>query len=127
MYMYKLYFFLKVAKPSFFVAIDFLKKKVVITVRGTENLRDSITDMQWRAVSLPNIESSLEWFGHEVIQNLFVSTFTILFIVFNYKTKGIVKAASYLKEELESREILKKAFDFDLVRFFFLIFLLDLI
>jgi hypothetical protein len=78
------------------VAIDLLKKKVVITIRGTESLRDSVTDMQWRATLMPNVDSSLEWYGHE----------------------GIVKSANYLKAELETKNILQSAFTYDSVRFF---------
>lgn len=59
---------LQIGKPCYFVAVDFLKKKIVITIRGTESLTDSITDMQWKAECLPNIDPKLGWFGHEVFQ-----------------------------------------------------------
>jgi hypothetical protein len=56
-----------VSKPAYYVAVDFLKKKVVISIRGTQSLTDFITDMQMRAVPLPGIDQSLYWYGHEVI------------------------------------------------------------
>lgn len=51
------------------MAIDFCKKKVVITIRGTESLKDSITDMQWKAMPMPGVDPELGWYGHEVITN----------------------------------------------------------
>ena len=56
----------KVGKPSYFVALDHLQKKVVITIRGTESLTDSITDLQIRAMPIPTTDPSLEWHGHGV-------------------------------------------------------------
>jgi sn1-specific diacylglycerol lipase len=61
-----------VGKPSYFVAVDFNKRKIVITIRGTESLTDSITDMQWKAIKMPNVDESFGWYGHEV------------FIIFNF-------------------------------------------
>jgi hypothetical protein len=58
-----------VGKPSYYVAIDFLKKKIVITIRGTESLSDSITDMQWKAILIPFTDPELGWYGHEVIKS----------------------------------------------------------
>lgn len=55
-----------VIKPSYYVALDFLKRKLVIIIRGTESLRDSITDMQWRAIVIPDTDPELGWYGHEV-------------------------------------------------------------
>jgi hypothetical protein len=56
-----------VSKPAYYVAVDYLKKKVVISIRGTQSLTDFITDMQMRAVPLPGVDQSLYWYGHEVI------------------------------------------------------------
>jgi hypothetical protein len=53
-------------KPSFFVTLDHLKKKLVITIRGTQSLKDFLTNIQWKAVLLPDIDPLLEWYGHEV-------------------------------------------------------------
>ena len=82
-----------IGKPCYFVALDFWKRKLVISIRGTESFRDWITDMQWRAIPMPNVERELEWHGHE----------------------GIVKSAMYLKQELESKKIIEKARNYDLV------------
>jgi len=43
-------------KPSFFVTLDHLKKKLVITIRGTQSLKDFLTNIQWKAVLLPDID-----------------------------------------------------------------------
>ena len=48
------------------MAVDFLKKKIVVTIRGTESLSDWITDLQWKATPMPNVDTTWEWFGHEV-------------------------------------------------------------
>ena len=54
-------------RPFYFIAIDFLKKKIVITIRGTESLKDSITDMQWRSAQMPcNSNGPEAWYSHEV-------------------------------------------------------------
>lgn len=55
-----------VGKPSFFVAVDYFKKRVVVTIRGTESLKDSMTTMQWNAAPIPNTNPSLQWHAHQV-------------------------------------------------------------
>ncbi len=119
-----------VGKPSYYVALDLLMKKVVITIRGTESLRDSITDMQWKAVLIPNTDPSLEWYGHEVKKlELEDKTFLMNSFQIEYELlvqKGIVRAASYIKEELETKNILERAFKYDQVTFNINFFLLEL-
>ena len=56
----------KISKPAYFVAVDFCKKKIVVTIRGTESFKDSLTDMQCKAVRLPMNDESIHWYGHEV-------------------------------------------------------------
>lgn len=55
-----------VGKPSFFVAIDYFKKKIVVTIRGTESLKDSLTTMQWNAAPIPYINPNYQWYAHQV-------------------------------------------------------------
>jgi sn1-specific diacylglycerol lipase len=84
-------FYSDISKPCYYVSVDKLKKKIVITIRGTESFSDSITDMQWKAVPMPSpVDESLEWYGHE----------------------GMVESALYILNELRTKSILNRAFNF---------------
>lgn len=106
----------KVSKPSYFVALDLLKKKLVITIRSTDCLRDSITNLNWNPVKVPGTQDSLGWYSHEV------NYLSICFVVpifnfyrFCFTKKGMTKAAVNIKNELTSKKILEKALNFDKV------------
>ena len=72
----------QIGKPSYFVAIDYLKKKVIITIRGTESLKDFLTDIQWKAVPLPGVDPTLDWHGHEVTINRYIYMLSLKCMVF---------------------------------------------
>jgi hypothetical protein len=82
---------LKTSKSCYFVALDFLKKKVVITIRCTETIKESIAKIQMKATKIPNTDS--EWYGNE----------------------EIVRSAEFLKDELISKKIIEKALNYDSV------------
>jgi hypothetical protein len=65
-------------------------------------VRDSITDMQWKAMPIPGVDPNIEWYGHE----------------------GFVQSAIYIKQELESKRLIEKALNYDLVikNVFFILF-----
>ncbi len=84
---------LKADIPSYFVALDFSKKKIVITIKGAESLKESLTKMQWNSINIPNVDPSLEWHGNE----------------------EIIKAALLLKEELKTKKIIEKCLDYSSV------------
>ena len=53
------------SRPSFFVAIDYSKKKIVLTIRNTESKCLS-GPARTGIKRIPNVDPSLGWFGHEV-------------------------------------------------------------
>jgi len=67
-----------ISKPCYFVAVDYFKQKIVITIRGTESLKDSITNMQWNPIKIPDIETNLNWNAHEV---------KLFYLIFSFKLK----------------------------------------
>lgn len=66
-------------------------------MRGTGSLKDALTDMQASQIPIPGIDPSKQYYGH----------------------KGMINAAHYIKTELESKGILEKAFNYNLVIFIF--------
>ena len=67
----------------------------MIAIRGTESLQDAITDMQYYKVLIPETNPDKEWYAH----------------------KGMTHAASYIKLELEKKNLLETAFNYDIVNF----------
>ncbi|XP_067000117.1 diacylglycerol lipase-alpha [Anabrus simplex] len=91
-----------VAETPFFVAVDFGRKKVIISIRGTLSLQDVITDLNAEGETIPLSPPRDDWLGH----------------------KGMVQAAEYIRQKLKEEAILETAFaldenrateDFDLV------------
>ncbi|XP_048448588.1 diacylglycerol lipase-alpha, partial [Rhincodon typus] len=82
-----------VFETPFFVAVDHMKKKVVISIRGTLSPKDALTDLTGDAERLPVEGHHGTWLGH----------------------KGMVLSAEYIKKKLEQEMILSQAFGRDLV------------
>uniref|UniRef100_A0A672QRH9 Diacylglycerol lipase-alpha n=1 Tax=Sinocyclocheilus grahami TaxID=75366 RepID=A0A672QRH9_SINGR len=81
-----------VYETPFFVAVDHVKKKVVISIRGTLSPKDALTDLTGDSERLPLEEQHGTWLGH----------------------KGMVYSAEYIKKKLEQEMILSQAFGRDL-------------
>jgi hypothetical protein len=73
--------------------VDYLYKKVVIAARGTGSLRDALTDMHYRQAPIPGVDSSKNWFAHQ----------------------GMINAAVNIKNEIEAKNLLERAFNFNQV------------
>uniref|UniRef100_A0A3P9KT51 Diacylglycerol lipase-alpha n=1 Tax=Oryzias latipes TaxID=8090 RepID=A0A3P9KT51_ORYLA len=81
-----------VYETPFFVAVDHVKRKVVISIRGTLSPKDALTDLTGDSERLPVEEQHGTWLGH----------------------KGMVYSAEYIKKKLEQEMILSQAFGRDL-------------
>uniref|UniRef100_T1H985 Diacylglycerol lipase-alpha n=1 Tax=Rhodnius prolixus TaxID=13249 RepID=T1H985_RHOPR len=77
-----------VAETPFFVAVDFTRSKVVVSIRGTLSMKDVITDLNAESETLPLNPPKEDWLGH----------------------KGMVHAAVYIRDKLEEENILGEAF-----------------
>ncbi|XP_058798543.1 diacylglycerol lipase-alpha isoform X1 [Phymastichus coffea] len=80
-------FHVDVGETPFFVALDYTKKKVVVSIRGTLSMKDVMTDLNAEAEVLPLSPPREDWFGH----------------------KGMVQAAEYIRKKLSEEAIIKKA------------------
>ncbi|XP_021375697.1 sn1-specific diacylglycerol lipase beta-like isoform X2 [Mizuhopecten yessoensis] len=80
-------FYNKIYAIPFFVAIDRKEKAVVVSIRGTLSLKDALTDLSADCVCIDQDECA-DWKCH----------------------KGIYQAACYIRDELQNRQILEKAF-----------------
>ncbi|XP_046980433.1 diacylglycerol lipase-alpha [Schistocerca americana] len=80
-----------VGETPFFVAVDYTKRKVVISIRGTLSLQDVITDLNAEGEPLPLDPVREDWLGH----------------------KGMVQAAEYIRQKLREECILEAAFGHD--------------
>ncbi|KAJ9591943.1 hypothetical protein L9F63_001545, partial [Diploptera punctata] len=78
-----------VGETPFFVAIDYTRRKIVISIRGTLSMKDVITDLNAEGEPLPVNPPREDWLGH----------------------KGMVQAAVYIKDKLEEESILSRAFN----------------
>ncbi|XP_021926065.1 sn1-specific diacylglycerol lipase alpha isoform X2 [Zootermopsis nevadensis] len=77
-----------VGETPFFVAVDFTRHKIVISIRGTLSMKDVITDLNAEGEPLPLNPPREDWLGH----------------------KGMVQAAEYIRDKLEEEAILARAF-----------------
>ncbi|XP_053204588.1 diacylglycerol lipase-alpha-like isoform X2 [Panonychus citri] len=77
----------EIAEPPFFVALDYDKRTIVVTIRGTLSLQDVITDLNAEGDLLPTNPVRDNWLGH----------------------KGMVEAAVYIKKKLTDEKILEQA------------------
>ncbi|XP_063219967.1 diacylglycerol lipase-alpha isoform X2 [Bacillus rossius redtenbacheri] len=83
-----------VGETPFFVAVDYSRSKIVVSIRGTLSMKDVITDLNAEGETLPVTPPREDWVGH----------------------KGMVQAAEYIRLKLEEEKILEKAFLFSIER-----------
>lgn len=76
-----------VGETPFFVALDYDRKKIVISVRGTLSMKDILTDLNAESETIPLHPPREEWTGH----------------------KGMVQAAQYILEKIEQEQLLERA------------------
>ncbi|XP_074029499.1 inactivation no afterpotential E [Leptinotarsa decemlineata] len=76
-----------VGQTPFFVALDYDRKKVVISVRGTLSMKDILTDLNAEGEPLPLNPPKEDWLGH----------------------KGMVQAAAYILEKLDEEQLVERA------------------
>ncbi|XP_052133524.1 diacylglycerol lipase-alpha isoform X2 [Frankliniella occidentalis] len=79
----------EVGETPFFVAVDYDRQKVVISIRGTLSMKDVITDLNAESETLPLDPPREDWSGH----------------------KGMVHAALYIQEKLDNDNVLVQAFN----------------
>lgn len=80
-------FHVDVAETPFFVAIDYTKGKIVISIRGTLSMKDVLTDLNAEGDVLPLEPRQDDWLGH----------------------KGMIQAAVYIKNKLDEKNLIQRA------------------
>ncbi|KOC64223.1 Sn1-specific diacylglycerol lipase alpha [Habropoda laboriosa] len=80
-------FHVDVGETPFFVALDYTKKKVVVSIRGTLSMKDVLTDLNAEGEVLPLSPPIEDWLGH----------------------KGMVQAAEYIRKKLLEEGIISRA------------------
>nr|XP_012217034.1 PREDICTED: sn1-specific diacylglycerol lipase alpha isoform X5 [Linepithema humile] len=80
-------FHVDVGETPFFVALDYTKKKIVVSIRGTISMKDVLTDLNAEGEVLPLSPPREDWFGH----------------------KGMVQAAEYIRKKLQEEDIIARA------------------
>lgn len=76
-----------VGETPFFVAIDYTKQKIVVSIRGTLSMKDVLTDLNAEGEVLPLEPREEDWLGH----------------------KGMVQAAVYIKNKLTEENLIQRA------------------
>lgn len=80
-------FHVDVGETPFFVAIDYTKSKIVVSIRGTLSMKDVLTDLNAEGDVLPLEPRQDDWLGH----------------------KGMVQAAVYIKSKLDEENLIQRA------------------
>ncbi|XP_014295582.1 diacylglycerol lipase-alpha isoform X1 [Microplitis demolitor] len=80
-------FHVDIGETPFFVALDYTRQKVVISIRGTLSMKDVLTDLNAEAEVLPLTPPQEDWLGH----------------------KGMVQAAEYIRKKISNEGIITKA------------------
>lgn len=80
-------FHVDVGETPFFVAVDYTKSKIVVSIRGTLSMKDVLTDLNAEGEVLPLEPRMDDWLGH----------------------KGMVQAAVYIKNKLEEENLIQRA------------------
>ena len=62
-------FHVDVGETPFFISVDFTKRVIVITIRGTLSMKDIITDLNAECELIPLQNINHDWKGHKVGQN----------------------------------------------------------
>ncbi|CAG9829666.1 unnamed protein product [Diabrotica balteata] len=76
-----------IGQTPFFVALDYDRKKVVISIRGTLSMKDILTDLNAEGETLPLDPPREDWLGH----------------------KGMVLAAQYILDKLDEEQLVERA------------------
>lgn len=87
-------FHVDVGETPFFVACDYTKEKIVVSIRGTLSMKDVLTDLNAEGEVLPLEPRRDDWVGH----------------------KGMVQAAVYIKNKLEDENLIQRAQQHNLER-----------
>lgn len=87
-------FHVDVGETPFFVAVDYSKGKIVISIRGTLSMKDVLTDLNAEGDVLPLEPREEDWLGH----------------------KGMVQAAVYIRNKLEEENLIQRAQNHNLER-----------
>lgn len=87
-------FHVDVGETPFFVAVDYTKEKIVVSIRGTLSMKDVLTDLNAEGEVLPLEPRRDDWVGH----------------------KGMVQAAVYIRNKLEDENLLHRAQQHNLER-----------
>lgn len=80
-------FHVDVGETPFFVAVDYTKSKIVVSIRGTLSMQDVLTDLNAEGDVLPLDPPRDDWLGH----------------------KGMVQAAVYIKQKLQTENLVQRA------------------
>ena len=59
-------FHVDVGETPFFISVDFTKKMIVVTIRGTLSMKDILTDLSAESELIPLQNVNHEWKGHKV-------------------------------------------------------------
>ncbi|XP_050498458.1 diacylglycerol lipase-alpha isoform X2 [Diabrotica virgifera virgifera] len=78
-----------IGQTPFFVALDYDRKKVVISIRGTLSMKDILTDLNAEGETLPLDPPREDWLGH----------------------KGMVLAAQYILDKLDEEQLVERAWE----------------
>lgn len=84
-------FHVDVGETPFFVAIDYTKQKIVVSIRGTLSMKDVLTDLNAEGDVLPLDPPRDDWLGH----------------------KGMVLAAVYIRKKLAEEQLIERALGHD--------------
>lgn len=76
-----------IGETPFFVAIDYAREKIVVSIRGTLSMKDVLTDLNAEGEPLPLNPTREDFLGH----------------------KGMVQAAVYIKNKLYEENLIEKA------------------
>ncbi|KAF2901647.1 hypothetical protein ILUMI_04542, partial [Ignelater luminosus] len=79
-----------IGKTPFFIALDYDREKIVISIRGTLSMKDILTDLNAEAETIPAEPIKDDWLGH----------------------KGMVSAAEYILEKIKSEKLLQRAHNY---------------
>lgn len=76
-----------IGETPFFVAVDYAREKIVVSIRGTLSMKDVLTDLNAEGEPLPINPPREDFLAH----------------------KGMVQAAVYIKNKLQEENLIEKA------------------
>lgn len=87
-------FHVDIGETPFFVAVDYSRSKIIVSIRGTLSMQDVLTDLNAEGECLPLNPPREDWIGH----------------------KGMVQAAVYIKNKLDEENLIQRALNHNLER-----------